>query len=409
HNLASGTTLAIANAITGNGILEFSSDAAPATGDLNRVTVGSLSGFTGDISVLANGMFGNFTAGNTTNQNLTIALGGFMAMSEDIGFGRLNGAGKIIRNVGGNTTRTLTLGNNNASGGNFSGSIEGASITSGTLNSSGIIAVTKVGTGVQTLSGANTYTGPTTINAGTLALGANNALANTTAVSIGNATLDASTFTDTVGTLDPTSSAKINLGTGAALAFANSSAIDWTGGTLSLTGTFVSGSSLRFGTTSSGLTPAQLARITGPGVPAFALDANGYLIPGLTADYTSWKTTNAPTGAPSDDFDGDGVANGIEYVLGGTASIRDFGKLPGFSTAGGNLAFTFIRDQASIDGTTAITIEVGETLTDWPQSFPVPDTAATNNPGLTVVKNSPSAGQDTVTLILPLNPGGKTF
>jgi fibronectin-binding autotransporter adhesin len=411
HNLASGTTLAIANAITGNGILEFSSDAAPATGDLNRVTVGSLSGFTGDINVLPNGMFGHFTAGNTTNQNLTIASGGYMAMSEDVGFGRLNGAGKIIRNVGVSTTKTLTLGSNNATGGNFSGSIEGASTTSnsGTFNSSGIIAVTKVGTGVQTLSGVNTYTGPTTINAGTLALGVSNALANTTAVSIGNATLDASTFTDTVGTLDLTSTARINLGTGAALAFANSSAVDWTGGSLTITGTFVSGSSLRFGTTSSGLTPAQLARITVSGVPAFALDANGYLIPGLTADYTSWKATNAPTGAPSDDFDGDGVANGIEYVLGGTAFIRDFDKLPGFSTAGGNLAFTFIRDQASIDGSTAITIEVGETLTDWQQSFPVPDTATTNNPGLTVVKNSPSAGQDTVTLILPLNPGGKTF
>jgi hypothetical protein len=237
-------------------------------------------------------------------------------------------------------------------------------------------------------------------------------LANTTPVSIGNATLNASTFTDTVGTLGLTSTAKINLGAGGKLAFANSSAIDWTGGTLSLTGTLVFGGpngSLRFGTNSGGLTPAQLARITAPGVPAFALDANGYLIPGLTADYTSWKTTNAPTGAPSDDFDGDGVANGIEYVLGGTASTRDFGKLPGISTAGGNLAFTFIRDQASIDGTTAITIELGETLTDWPQSFPVPDTAVTNNPGLTVVKNSPSAGQDTVTLILPLNPGGKTF
>jgi fibronectin-binding autotransporter adhesin len=410
NNLAVNTTLAIANAITGNGILEISSDAAPATGDLNRVTVGSLSGFTGDISVLANGMFGNFTAGNTTNQNLTIALGGYMAMSEDIGFGKLNGSGRIIRNVGSNI-KTLTLGNNNATGGNFSGSIEGASTTlnSGTLGSSGVIAVTKVGTGTQTLSGANTFTGLTTISAGTLALGANNVLANTTGISIGNATLDASTFTDTVGTLDLTSTARINLGTGAALAFANSSAIDWTGGTLTITGTFVSGSSLRFGTTSSGLTPTQLARITAPGVPAFALDANGYLIPGLTADYTSWKATNAPTGAPSDDFDGDGVANGIEYVLGGTASTRDFGKLPGLSTADGNLAFTFIRDQASIDGTTAIIIELGVNLTDWPQSFQVPDTATTNNPGLTVVKNSPSAGQDTVTLILPLNPGGKTF
>jgi hypothetical protein len=33
----------------------------------------------------------------------------------------------------------------------------------------------------------------------------------------------------------------------------------------------------------------------------------------------------------------------------------------------------------------------------------VPDTAVSNNPGLSVVKDSPAVGQDTVTLILPLS------
>lgn len=347
NNLAINTTLAIANAITGNGTLEFSSDASPVTGDLNRVTVGSLSGFTGNISVLANGMFGNFTAGNTTNQNLTIAAGGYMAISEDVGFGRLNGAGNIIRNLGGNTTRTLTLGNNNATGGNFSGSIEGASTTSnsGTLGSSGIIAVTKVGNGVQTLSGANTYTGATTINGGTLALGASNALANTTNISIGNATLDAATFTDTVGTLDLTGNATINLGTGAALAFANSSTIDWTGGTLNLTGTFVSGSSIRFGTTSSGLTPAQLARITASGFTSFALNTSGYLTATVASSFTSWITGTFANGVvplgqrgPHDDPDLDGISNLLEYALSGLDPTAFNPPVGGFT--GNTLSFT---------------------------------------------------------------------
>ena len=129
------------------------------------------------------------------------------------------------------------------------------------------------------LSANNLYTGPTTISAGTLILGASNVLPNASAVSIAAATLDAATFADTAGTLDVTAATStINLGAGATLAFADSSAIDWTGGTLTLTGTFTSGSSLRFGTTSGGLTATQLGKITTSGSPTFTLNANGYLV-----------------------------------------------------------------------------------------------------------------------------------
>jgi fibronectin-binding autotransporter adhesin len=158
------------------------------------------------------------------------------------------------------------------------GTATGSSLAS--IIGTGAGTLTKAGTGIWTLSGANPYTGATTISGGTLALGANNVLPDTTAVSIGTATLDAGTRTDTVGTLDVTGSAVINLGAGAALAFANSSAVDWTGGTLTITGTFVpgAGGSLRFGTSSAGLTAAQLLKISRTGVNTFGLDANGYLV-----------------------------------------------------------------------------------------------------------------------------------
>jgi hypothetical protein len=102
------------------------------------------------------------------------------------------------------------------------------------------------------------------------------------------------------------------------------------------------------------------------------------------------------------------VTNGAEYVLGGTSGTNDLAKLPKPTTTGGNLVFTFERDQDSIDGTTSVAIELGTTLDAWPDSYPVPATAVSNNPGVTVVKDSP-AGFDTVTLSVPQAPDARKF
>ena len=161
-------------------------------------------------------------------------------------------------------------------------------VLGGTISGNGNLA--KAYAGTLTLSNTNTYTGSTTITAGKLALGANDVLPNATAVAIGNATLDAATFTDKAGTLDITSTATINLGSGAVLAFDDSSAIDWTGSTLNLTGTFVSGVSLRFGTSNTGLTSTQLAKFSGSGLSSFALNGNGYLTASGGGDDTTPPT-----------------------------------------------------------------------------------------------------------------------
>jgi len=137
----------------------------------------------------------------------------------------------------------------------------------------------KDGAGTLTLSFANTYTGTTTINAGTLALAVNNALPNGSAVSMDAATLQAgASTTNTIGTLDVTGAAIINLGTGATLVFADCSAVDWAEGTtLAITGGITGGASVRFGTSSSGLTQAQLSKISVAGLSNLSLDSNGYL------------------------------------------------------------------------------------------------------------------------------------
>ena len=275
------------------------------------------------------------------------------------------------------------------------------------INNGGALA--KTGAGTLTLAGTNTYTGATIVSSGTLALGASDVLPNGSALSIYAATLDAGSFTDTVGTLDPSAAATINLGSGATIAFADSSAIDWTGGSLNITGTFVSGSSVRFGTTSGGLTSTQRGLITiNSASGTYSLDANGYLVESA-GGYASWASTNAPTGTSGDDFDNDGVSNGVEYVLGGDKDTNDLDKLPTISTTlGGDMVFTFERDQASIDGSTIVEIEVSTDLVTWPDTFNVPDTALANNPGVTVVKDTP-ADFDTVTLTVEQDPDTTKF
>ena len=233
--------------------------------------------------------------------------------------GLTNVSGRTLRNQevsnSSSTAATLTL--NNTADFTFSGRIGGGA----TENNLGL---TKSGAGIFTISGANTYIGATTITGGTLALGALNTLPNTSPVSIGAGTLQAaSAGTESASTLQVTGAATINLGTNAVLAFADSSAVTWIGN-LNLTGTFVSGTSLRFGDgTGTGLTPAQLASISATGFTGFALDGSGFLTatPG-GGGFASWITGSFAGGTipvdkrgANDDFDNDGISNLVEYAV----------------------------------------------------------------------------------------------
>lgn len=78
-------------------------------------------------------------------------------------------------------TRTLTLSGSN--GGNISGTIQDNSATN-------LVAVTKSGLGTWTLSGANSYSGPTVLNGGgTLVLSGSNSSAGATTIGTGGGTL----------------------------------------------------------------------------------------------------------------------------------------------------------------------------------------------------------------------------
>jgi len=136
----------------------------------------------------------------------------------------------------------------------------------------------KLGAGTLTLNGSSTYNGTTTITGGTLKLGAAERIDNASNVSMASGTtFNANGVSETVGTLLLTGSATLDLGAGGSntLAFANSSALDWS--TFTLTINNWSGTNfLKFGTDENGLTAGQLANInfTGYGTGA-TIDASG--------------------------------------------------------------------------------------------------------------------------------------
>lgn len=99
----------------------------------------------------------------------------------------LTGSGKVINQSNSARTIGLTIGANGGSG-LFSGVIGG-----GTRAGTNRIALTKVGSGTQTLSGANSYTGATTISGGVLNL--TGSLAAGSAVAVNNGSTLAGTGT----------------------------------------------------------------------------------------------------------------------------------------------------------------------------------------------------------------------
>jgi hypothetical protein len=70
------------------------------------------------------------------------------------------------------------------------------------------------------------------------------------------------------------------------------------------------------------------------------------------------------------------------------------------SGRGGNVIFSFLRDQKSIGGTSVFRMDTSLELLYWTTGYNVPDGAAADNPGITVVKNAPP-GFDAVTLTCP--------
>jgi len=225
----------------------------------------------------------NGTASNAFKFNLggTGAAGGVTISSNGAGAANLSNSSAITFGsfVGGSNALgllTINFGGTNTGGNTFAGLIK----NSGTgLN---ITSIVKKDAGKWIFTNANTYTGTTTVNGGTLSLGATNVINNsaTNGITLGGGTLE-SAFSQNLSSatlsLTAATASILDLSTAGTFVFADSHLATWgTGSSLSIIGTFVDNSSVRFGIDGSGLSGTQVGQITINGLAA-GIDSNGYL------------------------------------------------------------------------------------------------------------------------------------
>lgn len=434
-------TLLVPNAISGSGGITLDCPINAGT-----VVLSGNNSFTGDVTVNSGALrITNSSALGTALPEKTIFLtngtagspqllldgsGGAIDLPAAISYRTSVPNGAIVNEAGDNILRgdiMLMSGGGDtrivASGGSLrlTGSIQSgvssqrAFILAGTGNgqvegvisdnpSGGVVVVRKLESGTWTLTGANTYTGNTTLNAGTLRINAPGSLSASSAVTVnaatlaGDGTVGGSVTLAAAGRISPGvaegSAGTLSIGgglnvfsmaTGNGKLFLNlrsptSSDQIAVGGTLTM-GTGVLGfddfvftglSGLTSGTyklitstaISGTLDPTNLTGMIGSFNATLGINGNDLELM-LTHPFTTWQSINSASGTITGDHDNDGVPDGIEYFLGGpNGNTTGQTHLPGILNDGGTLSITWTMGPG-YTGTygTDFTIETSETLT----------------------------------------------
>jgi autotransporter-associated beta strand protein len=365
---AGGTTGSIAGNLADNSLLAFSRSDSPTfagiisgTGNVTQLGTGTLtlSGantYTGTTSVKAGVLAvsslanGGTTSGIGASPNAAANLildGGLLqytggAQSTD----RLFTIGALGSGIDASGTGALTFTSSGSlaiTGTNTSATVTltGTSTANNTLtpvianSGSGTTSVAKSGAGTWVLAGANTYTGATTINAGTLVISADNNLGSAPASATNN------NLTFNGGTLETTASFTLNAYRGLMLNGAGGTIITDPGTTLTLPGPITGGNLTKGGTGTLTLSGASNYAATLINAGTLALGSTGSLSSagdvtvnaGATFSVGNNQTTRVISGTGTVQI-ADGQTLTVNLPNSGTGSSGTFaGALTGNSTA----------------------------------------------------------------------------
>jgi fibronectin-binding autotransporter adhesin len=303
----------------------------------------------------ANNCFANVTvnAGGTFRLGTTDGTGAALTADHQIWNGgtlTLNEGGTFDQNGMNETVATLVLAGGAASGtGTLTvGTAINAQSGTVTSNLAGAAGLTKSTVGVVTLGGLNRYTGNTLVSEGTLALADNAQLRFVVGENGVNNKVSGT------GTLSLAGDFSLDL-TGAVVAPGNT----WTLVDVSTLSVAFQNSFSLVGFSKAG---GVHTMTDGAGRKWTFSETTGALsVETSTGGYTTWAASNAGGGTAAQDFDGDGVSNGIEYFLGATGSTFT----PNPSVVGGKVTWVNGGNIPSSAYGTQFVLQTSPNLTVW--------------------------------------------
>jgi fibronectin-binding autotransporter adhesin len=334
-----GTGAAIT--LSGNGILGL------GAGDFTRVPEIGATVTAGKITFSDNGGFAAYGADRIVNFGGSSDIVAIGSSSTPGVIGNMNGKTFILGHATAThkvtVTNTLDFGGANRTIQVNDGAAAVDAEISGVLQPQAAatdIGLTKAGTGTLLLSNSNTLNGTIAINGGTLIItGANQSASAVTFSGGGKLGLDiASPVT------------------------ATSATVDFTGQQVLVTGSPVLASYTLLTASSIIGEPTLASPISG-----YELDADGTTLKlvstGAPTGFAAWQAANSTAGTRDQDHDNDGVDNGTEHFLGGTANTTGFTALPTVVDTAGTLSVTWTK-AASYTGTynTDYVVETSATL-----------------------------------------------